>query len=150
MRNFRAAIERLHEVRTGAASTPSVQHVRFVEAQIDAIARGDFLAAVANCSDDLELEILAPSELPFIRRARGKADVAKAMDTNFNSVVQQNPTLTSVVTQGDILVLFGRESGVIRESGAAYEVEFVHRFTFEGEKLKAIRILAAKTDRPTS
>ena len=40
-------------------------------------------------------------------------------------------------------MLFGRETGTIRATGANYDMEFVERFTFRGDRLIAVQIIAA-------
>jgi ketosteroid isomerase-like protein len=119
-----------------------------VQAQIDAIGRGDLSAALENAHPDVELEIFAPEEFRWIRRAHGVEALRSAIAHNFASVEQQAPEILNIVSEGDALVLFGRERGVIRESGQPYDVQFVHRFTFDADRLRSVRIVAAKTDTP--
>ena len=114
-----------------------------VRQQIDAIARGEFQAALECAHPDIELEIFAPPEFPWIRRAIGIEALTAAIRQNFASIDDQRPTIHNVVTEQDLVVLFGEERGMIRETGATYHVQFVHRFTFVDGHLKSIRIVAA-------
>lgn len=121
-------------------------HLESVQAQIDAIARGDLTAALANAHPNLELEIFAPPEFPWVRKATGLEQIGAAIAHNFEAVDQQSPTIQNVVTQGDTVVLFGHESGIIRATGTVYDVQFVQRFTFVDGRLRSVRIVAARTD----
>lgn len=119
--------------------------MRSVEEQIDAIGRGDYESAVSHAHPDVEMEVFAPPEFPWIRRARGIAELRNALEHNFSALEQQQPEILNVIAQGDVVVLIGRERGRIRETGAAYDVEFVHRFTFRDRALASVRVIAAKT-----
>ena len=46
-------------------------------------------------------------------------------------------------SEGDVVVLFGRERGRIRATGQAYDTEFVQRFTLRRDRLVSVRIIAA-------
>jgi ketosteroid isomerase-like protein len=119
--------------------------IRSVERQIEAIGRGDLEGAIANAAPDVLLEIFAPDEFNWVRRAQGVDQLRRAIAHNFGSVEDQRPELLNVITDGNTLVLFGRETGRVRATGHAYDMQFVHRFTFRGDQLASIRIIAAKT-----
>ena len=146
-KDFGPATQRLRDARTAAPSAePAVTRpIHSIEEQLAAIARGDFAAAAADAVDDVRLEILAPPEFPFVRRARGRDEFIHAMVANFGALENQQPEIGNVVAQGDTVVLVGRERGRFRESGAPYSVEFVHRFTFRKGRLAAIRIIVARS-----
>jgi len=69
-----------------------------------------------------------------------------AITHNFSSPDQQTPTIQNVLTQADTVVLFGHERGIIRATGAPYDVQFVQRFTFEDGRLRSVKIVAARHD----
>ena len=54
-------------------------HLLSVQAQIYAIARGYLNAALANAHPDLELEIFAPPEFPWVRKATGLEEIGAAI-----------------------------------------------------------------------
>ena len=66
------------------------------------------------------------------------------MAHNFASVVDQQPTISNIITSGEVVVMFGTERGRIRSTGEPYHLQFVHRFTFAGSALQNIRIIAAR------
>jgi ketosteroid isomerase-like protein len=119
-------------------------NIRAVQAQIDAIARGDLTAALADAHPEVELEIFAPPEFDWVRRAHGVEEMSAAITHNFGSLDQQTPTIQNVLTQADTVVLFGHEHGIIRATGARYDVQFVQRFTFEDGRLRSVKIVVAR------
>jgi ketosteroid isomerase-like protein len=126
------------------AAKPQARQLASIQEQIDAIARGDFAGALRDAAEDIELEIFAPPEFPFICRARGVADVLKAIEHNFAAVEDQRPTVSNVLVQGDLVVIFGTEDGTICQTRAPYRVEFVHRFHFVDGAMQNIQIIAAR------
>ena len=126
------------------ASEPNASQIATIEEQMAAIGRGDFEAALSRASPDVELEIFAPKEFPFISRARGPEKVREAIEHNFGSVEDQQPVISHVVAQGDVVVIFGSERGRVKSTGLPYHVEFVHRFTFAEGALQNIRIIVAR------
>lgn len=142
-RDFRHIVERLGEVADESPSGRAGTHLRTVQAQIDAIARGDFEAILATAAADVSLTIFAPDEFEWVRRATGVDELRRAIRQNFESVIEQRPELTDVFSDGDDVVLFGRERGRVRATGAPYELEFVERFTFREGRLAAVRVIAA-------
>ena len=131
----------VHEKGAGSAS-----HVRSVGAQLDAIAHGDLSAVLERAHPDVQLEIFAPPEFPWIRRASGIEELRHAIAHNFGAVTEQAPEIANVLTESDTVVLIGRERGVIRATGQRYDVQFVQRYTFAGEQLASVRIVAARTE----
>lgn len=142
-KSFAPITDRLADARADLPPAIAAQ-ITTIEEQIAAIGRGDFEAALSHASADVELEIYAPPEFPFIRRARGTADMREAMLHNFGAVEDQQPVVSNVLTQGSVVVMFGTETGRIRTTGASYRVEFVHRFTFVDGALHNVRIIAAR------
>jgi ketosteroid isomerase-like protein len=143
-KNFAPIVDRLAATRTKLPAMDAAQMIATIEDQIAAIGRGDFEATLRHTSPDVELEIYAPPEFPFINRARGAADLLTAIRHNFDAVVDQQPVISNVLVQDDVVVMLGAERGRIRATGAAYHVQFVHRFTFDAGTIKNIRIIAAR------
>jgi ketosteroid isomerase-like protein len=118
-------------------------HLEAIQAQLEAIARGDLDAVLLHAHDDVTLEIFAPPEFPWIRQARGIAALRAALEQNFGSVRNQRPEIRDIFAEGETVILFGRERGTIAESAQDYDVEFVQRFTFRAGGLAAVRMVAA-------
>jgi ketosteroid isomerase-like protein len=148
-KDFSAFTGRLQEeldLRNGLASGPN--HIRTVQSQVDAIAKGDLETLLAHAHSDVTLDIFVPPEFPWIRHTKGIAEFRRAVESNFGSVEDQRPQLTFVYAEGDTVVLFGREQGTIRATGQIYDMEFVQKFTFRDEGLAAVRIIAAHATKP--
>jgi ketosteroid isomerase-like protein len=122
----------------------SVQHLRSIHEQIDAIGRGDLDAAIGNAHPSVKLDIYAPPEFPWIRHTVGVPELRQALQQNFDSVENQQPEITTLTVQGDTVILIGREHGRIKSTGAAYEMEFVQRFCFRDGRLESVTIIAAR------
>jgi uncharacterized protein len=147
VKDFSAVTARLREeLESRPANTPgatSESNIAAVHAQIDAIARGDLDAVLAQAAPDVALSIFAPPEFPWIRRARGIEELRAAIRQNFAAVEEQRPEISSVFAEGDAVVIFGHERGRLVATGAAYSVEFVQRYTFRDGRLADVRIIAA-------
>ena len=142
MRDFESITSELRRL-SESAGIPSREHLGSVGKLIEAVARGDFAAVLANATDDVTLEIFAPSELPFIRHAAGKDAMFKAITANFDTVDEQRPILGKVFAEGDRVILFSRETGVVKSTGFRYDIEVMHWFTFRRERLASVQITAA-------
>lgn len=115
-----------------------------IEQQIDAVQRGDWEGVIRQASRDVHFEIFAPQEFAFTRTATGAEAFRNAVRHNLAIVEEQRPSITNVVMQGEVVVLFGTEKGRIRATQATYHVEFVNRFTFDGNALASLRIIVAR------
>lgn len=119
------------------------RHVRTIGDQLQAIARGDFGSVFQDAHDDVTLDIFAPPEFPFIRTAQGADELHKAIVHNFGAIADQRPRIRETFADADTVILFGTETGKIKETGSRYHVEFVERFTFRDGRLASLRIIAA-------
>ena len=124
-----------------ASATKALEavHVVLLQDIVAAIARCDYPAFEAHLAPEVELEIYAPSDFPFTRRAQGAAAVREAVVANFSKVEEQHPTVLSLVAQGDTVIMLGREEGRLRSTGRSYAVHFVQQFTFRDGQLLAFR-----------
>ena len=119
-------------------------HLLTIEEQFTAVQRGDWEALLRSASPDVTFEMFAPPELPLVTRARGVAPVREAIERNFSALSDQEPVISNVVAQENVVVLFGTERGKVRATGQSYHVEFVYRFTFHQGLLENVRIIVAK------
>lgn len=141
-RDFSTVTRQLREAQPEGAAPDT--RLGSLEQQVEAIARGDLEGFFAHAHDDLTFEIFAPHEFGFIGAARGVDAVRYAIEHNFGLVEGQRPVLTSIMQQGDTIVVFGRETGIHRSGGGAYVVEFVQKFTFREGRLASIRSIVAR------
>lgn len=114
-------------------------NVARLQAMLQHIANED-LNSFSECLDEeIEFTNAGPDNIPFVNRAAGKEEVVKAIAYNFSLLDNQHPTATSVVAQGDTVVVFGQEEGTFRETGQEYHMEWVQEFTFADNKLTRFR-----------
>jgi ketosteroid isomerase-like protein len=142
-KNLESVVSRLEELADAAPDPAASSHLRTLQGALDAIARGDLDSVLDNAVDDVTLDIYAPPEFPFVRTARGSEAFRAALRHNFGAVDEQRPEVRDLFADGDRIVLLGRETGVIRQSGLTYDVEFVERFTFRDARLASVQIIAA-------
>ncbi len=142
-RDFTSVTGPLRDAQAGEHGA-AAGHLLSVQEQLEAIERGDIDSALRQAREDVELEIFAPQFFPFITRARGIAELRRALEHNFAAVTDQRPEVANVIAHDNVVVLLGSERGAIKESGKPYHVQTVHRFTFDGKALAHIRIIAAE------
>jgi ketosteroid isomerase-like protein len=131
--------------KTVRPGTRQAQNVRSVQAQIEALGRGDVAGAFSTAHANLRLDIFAPPEFEWMRHASGLDAVREAVEHNLDALEDQRPEIINVLAQGDAVVLIGKEVGRMRSTGASYDLQFVHRFTFRAGRLAAMQIVVART-----
>jgi ketosteroid isomerase-like protein len=129
----------------GSLDPTQRSQVDSVDRLIDAIGRGDLDTVLANAAVDVCLDVYAPPEFSWIRHAVGADSIRAAIAHNFDSLAEQTPEVSNVLSQPDLVVLIGRERGIIRATGESYDVQFVQRYTFRGGKLAAVQVVAARS-----
>ena len=122
--------------------TVEAGNVRCLEEQYAAIVRGDFDAVVEFMTDDVELQIVGPAGAAFAGQWRGMKEVAEALRNNFSQLDELRPELQSVTAQGDTVVVCGRDRGVFRPTGRAYDLHWVQVFGFRDSRVARIREIA--------
>lgn len=131
------------------ADDPSVEGKRLEQANVQRIAaafqclgRGDIDGFCGGFTEDVELEIHAPAEFPFIRLAKGRDTFREAIVHNFSVLGDQQAEVLNVIAQGHTIVLIGRERGRLKASGQAYDTHFVYEFTLRGSEISRVFELA--------
>jgi hypothetical protein len=75
-------------------------NVRRLQERCGAIAHGDFAAAVAAMTGDVEMQIFGPADFDFVRHPRGPEHGLAAMQTNFAQMEDQLSELLLVFLLG--------------------------------------------------
>jgi ketosteroid isomerase-like protein len=125
-----------------AAKTEEAGNVRRLQEVYRAIGRGDFPAAAAAMTDDVEIRMFGPAMFDFIRSATGPEPVLAAMQRNYGLLEDQRPELISVVAQGSRVVVIFRERGQYRPTGQPYELYGTQLFEFRGDRLARYQAFA--------
>jgi ketosteroid isomerase-like protein len=141
-------IDRLHDAfldgdNASATKVTEADNVRRLQEQYRALAQGNFAPVLAALADDIELELNGPVEVPINGCWHGLVEVSAAMQRNFGALAEQQAEILAVVAQGDSVVLFAREQGKVRATGAPYHLRWVQLFTFRDSKIVRVRGVAA-------
>jgi ketosteroid isomerase-like protein len=128
-----------------AAKRAEAENVRLLRDIYNAVTRQDFQAALGYLTDDIELEIIGPPELPFAGHWRGRAEVATALAKNFAHLEDQRAEVHHLVAQGDTVVVFAQERGRFVATGLPYDLHWVHLFQFRDGKVARFREICDHT-----
>lgn len=111
---------------------------------------GDILTAIAQ--KDLSpvenfihegAEMVIHGFAPCERRSKGRMEILKALQENFEAITDQKPLMEALVEgEAEVAVKFS-ETGTMRESGQKYSARAVIWFTFEGSKIRKIEEFAS-------
>jgi ketosteroid isomerase-like protein len=129
---------------TGAAAkVQEAQNVRRLQELYRAIARGDFPAAIAAMTDDIELQIFGTAEFDFIRQATGPTALLAAMQANYAKMEDQRPEIISLIAQGNTVAVLMREQGRYRPTGKPYDLRGVQLFEFRDGQVARLQEFGA-------
>jgi uncharacterized protein len=117
------------------------ENVRRVEDVFRIIARRDFDALNDILAEDVTLEIIGSPTTPMAGLTQGRQQVIEAARNNFAQVEEQRPEIQSVVAQGDMVVVLGREQGRFRPTGRSYDLHWMHQYIFKSGKIVRMREL---------
>jgi ketosteroid isomerase-like protein len=138
-------IDRLHEAYlegdpTAEAVKPAeADNVRRLQDVYRALAAGDAAAFAGLLAEDVELDIHGPPQVPFIGHWVGRPQVVAAVRRNFAMLEDQQPEVTTVVAQGDSVVVVARERGRVKATGRDYDLHVVQLFTFRAGTVARVR-----------
>ena len=113
-------------------------NARRVEAAYTAISRGDTGELGILFAEDVEFEIAGHPRCPIVGRWQGREAVLAAAARNYALLEDQRPEVLSILAQGDSVALIARETGRVRATGRAYELPWLHLFTFSSGRITRI------------
>lgn len=116
-------------------------NVRLIQELMLAIGRNDAAALEELLTDDVELDIRTSADLPFIRSAKGKRAFLEAVWKNFGELQDQQPDITSVIAQGNTVIILAQEQGELRKTSEQYQVQGMHRYVFREGKIALVQEL---------
>jgi ketosteroid isomerase-like protein len=121
------------------ARLAAAENVRTVQEMYAAVCAGDYDRAVGRLADDVEFEMIGPAPAECVRKVRGKEALAAALRQNFAAVEEQQPDVEMVVAEGNMVSVFGRERGRVRDDGRAYLARWLQVFILRGDRIGRIR-----------
>lgn len=121
------------------------RNVETIKAIVDAIARDDYDVLARAVTDDVRLDILAPPDVPFVRRAEGRPQFVDVVKRNFGMLQEQKPVILSVVAQGETVVIMAREQGRYADEGRVYDLHAAQEFQFREGKLARFFEICARS-----
>lgn len=118
-----------------AEKTSEARNVAALQEQYRAILRGDTAGFSEFLTDDVELEIVGSPDIPFAGQARGRQAFLEKFTANFSIIEEQHPEVSSVVAQGDLVVVAARETIRFRNHEQPKDVRWVQMFTFRDGRI---------------
>lgn len=136
---FRSGDSRANEKLEEAANVWLIQNL------VTAIGHDDLTAAGDMLSEDVRFEILGADEFPFVRSAKGRAQMLEAIRWNFGLLQDQRPNVEAVIAQGDTVIVMLKEEGKVRATGKGYTVKGIQRFIIRENKVELVEELFLQT-----
>lgn len=94
------------------------------------------LSLAESCLDqNVFHKIHGPEDFGPSGEERGPKAMLAHMASVFGLLENQTPRALNVIAQGDMLTIFYRDSGQVKESGADYDVTGVHLIEFQDSKI---------------
>jgi ketosteroid isomerase-like protein len=122
-----------------AAEALAAENLRRLNDHYQAIARADFDTAIQNLTEDVELELIGPPLVPVAGKWRGRAEVDAATQANYAQLADQRAEILAVTAHGDEVILFVREQGRVRVTGATYDILWSQQVTFRDGRIARAR-----------
>lgn len=108
----------------------SSENKQIVQRMYDAFGRGDIDAILESLTDDFIWNVPGPA--PFAGRRTGKESMRKFFAEMNGAVETDQFDVSEMLSDGDKVVVLGRERSKIRATGSTYETDFVHVYTLRG------------------
>src|SRR5713226_6785225 len=109
---------------------PESSNRDFVQSLYDIFGRGDIPGLIAALPEDIRWSVHGPAGMsPFFGDWHGRSGVKQFFQTVAEHVKYDKFLIREMVTQGDTVVVLGRDSGSSRGTGKRYESDFVHVWT---------------------
>lgn len=100
-----------------------------------AFGRGDMAGIIGPLADDVDWRCSAPREVPYAGSYRGKAGVTEFIGRVLASERLDAFEPRTVLAQGDLVMVEGRDRGTALATGRAFDVEWVHVWTFRAGRV---------------
>jgi uncharacterized protein len=115
------------------------QNIEAVKNAYAAFQSGDTQAVLDALTDDVVWELLGPSQIPYAGTYNGKAATAEFFSTLAQSDEVEAFEPRRFFADGDTVVVLGHYAARVKANGAHAETDWVHVFTFRGDKVASWR-----------
>lgn len=97
--------------------------------------KGDLAGVLSALTEDVTWYLVGPQQIPYFGRYRGKADVERffALLFEHEEILEFSPE--SFISEGDRVVVTGRERCRARRTGKEFSVQWVQLFQVENGKI---------------
>ncbi|MEM7455327.1 MAG: nuclear transport factor 2 family protein [Planctomycetota bacterium] len=111
------------------------ENVDRIQAIYRAAKEGEIGQFKKHFDDDVVILIVGAPGIRFKRAASGVDSAVALVAGNFSMLEYQFPDLVSIVAQGDIVYLRGRETGRFKGADSDYQLNWVQEYTFKNGKV---------------
>jgi ketosteroid isomerase-like protein len=118
----------------------SSESKQVIQRMYDAFQRGDVDAILANLTDDFAWNMPGPA--PFAGQRSGREGMRQFFEEMGRGVEIDQFDVDEILSDGDKVVVLGRERAKIRATGATYESDFAHVYTLRGGRVSHGRVFS--------
>ena len=119
------------------------ENVDVVKRMFEAFGRGDISAVLCTLSEDVEFQSpvtrVEHVEVSWARPRRGREQVAQYFKELAEKVQPKPFEVLATISQGDKVVVEGRNAGIVKSTAHAYEHDWVMTFILRGGKIMSCR-----------
>jgi ketosteroid isomerase-like protein len=117
----------------------SQDNTAVVQGMYEAFRRGDVQVILDGLSADVTWSVQGPASVPLFGTRRGPAEVAGFFQAVGRYLRSEQFAPREFLAIGNRVVVLGHEAGRVAATGAHYEGDWVHLFTFDGGKVVDFR-----------
>ena len=112
-------------------------NIERVKQAYDAFQKGDINSLLATMDENIDWKLPDMEGIPFSGARHGRARVQEFFRQIDESMQLRSFTPREFIAQGDRVIVLGHYEWVVRSTGAAVGIEWVHAFTLRNGKLTA-------------
>ena len=111
------------------------RNVGRIQSLYQAAADGNLDQFKSHLAEDVSFRIVGATKVRFDRTANGVDAATELVKNNFSRLEYQVPKLISIVAQGDIVYIRGKEAGRFNGADSDYQLNWVQEYTFKDGKV---------------
>ena len=110
---------------------PSRANKQVVGEIYSAFKAGDMPGLLARLADEIVWDVYGAPELPLAGSWTGKPAVAEWFDLLGGTSEVTQFAIDHVIAEGELVAVFGRESGIVQTTGRDYSIAWAHLWTIQ-------------------